>query len=107
MDPDTRQELTKARQDLYEMHAKGNLSDDLLHKGLICLAYRWVAGECIQEALDLLATLPLTYCKEILRVQMAEDPTFAQIAEALACVLLKQGIVLFQDFRPTQAPGRA
>lgn len=87
---------------LDELWRSGVLEDAIYFKAKVAIAYEYVVGEAMNDAVDILVAIPASYYRDHQLAQMREDPKYSELVVYIAKQLLATGTLSVDPFgKPT------
>lgn len=108
MDKATLEKIEEQLLAVRALHREKKISDDILYKSTVCLAYEFAMQEEWVRCTSLVQAVPLAYFQERQLQEMMADPRYSEVAYRLAFMMVQQGLVhLGPVLAVNMAPGRA
>ncbi len=106
MDEELRTKSVDAVRAMKDLYKQGQITPEIFHKSLVCLAYEFAVGNETGWVTKLLLEVPMAYYKDDQPQQCVDDPKYAELCLDLSRLLILYGMV---DIGPiiTQSPGVA
>jgi hypothetical protein len=104
-----REKEVMAAMKVFTTMGQAGFSKDFLSKAVLMASYRFFEMNAIDEGLQVLAALPVSYVREVLPGQMDEDPVLRAVAVRIANALVEANEVMpvYEIEKATLVPPRA